>query len=455
MRQDGSRMPRRGSTGIRSRSARVPPHSARLRRPIDTEGEVTSVSIGPSDHPMRRTGFGVALNLVGIVIVIAYLVRQWQLGTVPAWTVPVGGFATLAWLATLLVPTRWANTTRVLLLVMTVGGAITAWPTNGLMIVPVIAAIITITTPAREPAWLGYCYAVIAGALIATTPLVSAARGDTGVTVEGVLSIEFAVVVALLGGINRRQSRARQEAATELAERTATMREEHAKASVLAARQSLARDMHDVLAHSLGGLVIQLDAVEAQLEAGETHAALARLGDARSMAASGLAEARRAVEALRSRSDVAASVSSSDLAASLIDLVDAHERLGGRIDFAQLGAARPVPDAVATALRRALQESLSNARKHAPGQSVTVRIEWGADSVDLTVSNPVAEAAVTGQLAISGGGRGLVGMTERFDELPKGRVTAVRRGDEFVVHASAAVPPAGPSAVPATAEEDR
>ena len=45
------------------------------------------------------------------------------------------------------------------------------------------------------------------------------------------------------------------------------MREEQARASALAARQTLARDMHDVLAHSLGGLVIQLDAVEAQLEA--------------------------------------------------------------------------------------------------------------------------------------------------------------------------------------------
>nr|WP_277348453.1 histidine kinase [Planctomonas sp. JC2975] len=217
------------------------------------------------------------------------------------------------------------------------------------------------------------------------------------------------------------------------------MREEQAKASALAARQSLARDMHDVLAHSLGGLVIQLDAVEAQLEAGETDAALARLGDARAMAASGLAEARRAVEALRAAPDAAPSVSSTDLAASLIDLVDAHESMGGRIDFEQRGTPREVPDALATALRRALQESLSNARKHAPGEQVTVRIDWTATSVGLTVSNVVPAMAPAGVLAVSGGRRGLAGMTERFDELPGGRVEATREGDAFVVRATASL----------------
>ncbi|MHA7985438.1 sensor histidine kinase [Rathayibacter sp. CAU 1779] len=392
-----------------------------------------------TEHPMRRTGFGIALNATGLAVVTIYLIQQWIVGVIPFWTLPVSAVAVLAWLVALALPTKWWGAIRVFLFITTASAAVVAWPTNGLLIIPVIVGILGISSPTTEAPWLGYAFAAVAAVLVATTPIVAAINGEAGVTIQGVLSIEFAVLIALLGGINRRQSRARQAAATALAERTATMREEQARASALAARQSLARDMHDVLAHSLGGLVIQLDAVEAQLEAGETAAALVRLHDARSMAASGLAEARRAVEALRSAPDAAPSVSSTDLAASLIDLVDAHERLGGRIDFEQRGTPHDVPDVLATALRRALQESLSNARKHAPDEQVTVRIDWTATRVGLTVSNAVPATIPTNPLATSGGGRGLAGMAERFDELPDGRVEAARDGDTFVVRATASL----------------
>lgn len=431
-------MPHRARAGIRASGTSAPGRAHQNDRCRTGVASVTA-----TDHPLRRTGFGIALNLVGMGVACGYLLRNWAIGVAPAWTLPIGIVVTLAWLAALLVPARWRVAFVALVAVMTVGGAITSWPTNGLMIIPLIAGLIAITSTELAPVWLGYAFGVVAAVLVATTPIVAAATGHA-VTVEGVLSLEFAVAVAVLAGVNRRQSRARQAAAAELAERTASMREEQAKASTLAARQSLARDMHDVLAHSLGGLVIQLDAVEAQLEAGKTDAALARLGDARSMAASGLAEARRAVEALRAEPDAAASVSSTDLAAALIDLVDAHERLGGVIEFEQSGAPRDVPDALATALRRALQESLSNARKHAPGLPVTVRIRWRPGTVELVVSNPVPTATPGDALAASGGGRGLLGMRERFDELPDGEVTAARVGDTFVVRASARLPVAEP-----------
>ncbi|HWD61338.1 MAG TPA: histidine kinase [Humibacter sp.] len=390
---------------------------------------------------LGRTGFGVALNAFGIVVVSTYLITERIAGDFSAWPFPFAVVAMVAWVAVLFVPDvgRLVLLVRFLFFIMVVFGALTAWPTNGLMIVPVVSAILVTTGGLEEPAWLGYLYALIAAGLVAAVPVAVAITGSDGVTVEGILSLEFAVAIAVLGGVNRRQSRARQESAVELAESAASVREEQAKAATLAARQSLARDMHDVLAHSLGGLVIQLDAVEAQLEAGKTDAALARLHDARSMAASGLAEARRAVEALRSPTDAAAPVASADLGASLIDLVDAHERLGGRVEFEQVGSPRDVPDALATALRRALQESLSNARKHAPGEPVTVRITWEDQRVELRVSNPMPKVEAAGGLAASGSGRGLAGMSERFAELPGGEVEARRDGGEFTVRAGAAV----------------
>lgn len=394
--------------------------------------------------PLRRTPFGIALNALGIVVVVAYLVPEFFGGKIPLpeLTVPLALISVLAWICVLVVPFHWFVVARVLFLVMVVAGALAAWPTNGLLIVPVISGVMQ-SGGLEHPPWTSYTYALIAAGCVVVVPVAVAVSGGKGVTVEGILSLEFAVLVALLAGINRRQARARQVAAAELAERTAAMREEQAKASALAARQSLARDMHDVLAHSLGGLVIQLDAVEAQLEAGKTDAALTRLHDARSMAASGLAEARRAVEALRTPTDARDSVSSVDLAAQLIDLVDAHERLGGRIDFEQLGTPVDVPERIATALRRALQESLSNARKHAPGEPVQLRITWHPDRVALEVANAVAVSADATrpgvELATTGSGNGLLGMRERFAELPGGTVETGVHDGRFEVRAEAAL----------------
>jgi signal transduction histidine kinase len=394
---------------------------------------------------LRRTPFGMLLNVVGLLVVIGYLIPQIVGGSVsPQWTTPFAVASVLAWIANVLTPVGWRRVSWGLYFVMVAAGATAAWSTNGLLIIPLISAIVQIAAAANPP-WLTYLYSLIGAGIVLVVPLTVAIGGGKGVTVEGILSLEFGVVVALLGGINRRQARARQAAAAELVERTAVMREEQAKASALAARQALARDMHDVLAHSLGGLVIQLDAVEAQLEAGKTDAALKRLHDARSMAASGLAEARRAVEALRSQTDATASVASADLAAQLIDLVDAHERLDGRIDFEQLGTPVDVTQSVATALRRALQESLSNARKHAPGEPVRVRISWHPQLVTLEVSNPVGADASTAhssgrggvQLATTGSGRGLGGMRERFAELPGGRVESGVEDGRFAVRAQA------------------
>lgn len=411
---------------------------------MTTGGRASVTDIQP-----RRTTFTILLNVLGMVVVATYLVLQSINGTVdyPQLVVPLAVASLLAWLGSLLVPLTWVGVSRVLYLAMVVTAAIAAWPTNGLLIVPVIAAVMQIGG-LEQPPWLTYLCALLAAGLVVVVPIAVSVTGGKGVTIEGILSIEFAVVVALLAGINRRQARARQVAAAELAERTAAMREEQAKAATMAARQSLARDMHDVLAHSLGGLVIQLDAVEAQLEAGKTDAALARLHDARSMAASGLAEARRAVEALRSPLDAQGSVSSADLAAQLIDLVDAHERLGGRIDFEQLGTPVDVSERVATALRRALQESLSNARKHAPGEAVQLRISWHPDRVALEVANavPVATTARGLELATTGSGKGLLGMRERFAELPGGTVETGVRDGRFEVRAEAALATVGGAA---------
>jgi signal transduction histidine kinase len=116
------------------------------------------------------------------------------------------------------------------------------------------------------------------------------------------------------------------------------------------------------------------------------------------------------------------------------------------------GDARPLSAGQATALQRALQEALSNARKHAPGAAVDARLDWQTERVLLTVSSPLVasaptpstpapstSAASTGvELARSGGGHGLEGMRERFAALPLGGSATAASGDgRFTVTAEA------------------
>jgi signal transduction histidine kinase len=242
------------------------------------------------------------------------------------------------------------------------------------------------------------------------------------VTLLGLVALEAGVVVGFLAGLSRRQFVVAEIRSRELIE-------EHSRTDVLAARAQLASEIHDVLAHSLGGLVIQLDAVDALLESGDSAAAAEKVRDARSLAADGLGEARRAVAALSEPpTDSSARVPAEQLIADVSALVRAHDSLGGTAELRQAGTGRDVSRPVELALRRAVQEGLTNARKHAPGERVVVALTWSSDAVELRISNPVGASS-----AAFSGGHGLVGMRERFAALPGGSASAEKSGGDFVV----------------------
>ena len=190
------------------------------------------------------------------------------------------------------------------------------------------------------------------------------------------------IVLAGFAGLSRRQFRLTEQQA-----RAASgARADHARGGAPGWR--LARDLHDVLAHSLGGLVIQLDAVDALLEAGDATSARERVVAARGLAADGLAEAR--ARSPRSRDPDGGRRRRRDRHRLPRDArrpgrraplrSAASPRCTSRVRRARSTAAQ------ATALQRALQESLSNARKHAPGAPVTPRSTGRMNGVLLTVS---------------------------------------------------------------------
>jgi signal transduction histidine kinase len=203
------------------------------------------------------------------------------------------------------------------------------------------------------------------------------------------------------------------------------LRQEQAQTSALAERNRLAREIHDVLAHSLSALSLQLETADALLERGSVEQARTLVTKAGQLAREGLVETRRAVGALRGDSrplpellDGLAAVYSADLGAPATVQVT--------------GEPRPLGADASLALFRTAQEAMTNVRKHAPGAPVTVDLTYEPEDVSLRVLNGPTPPGAARPLARSGSGYGLTGLRERA-ELAGGRFEAEPCGDGYRV----------------------
>ena len=180
------------------------------------------------------------------------------------------------------------------------------------------------------------------------------------------------------------------------------------QADVLGERARIAREIHDVLAHSLGALGIQIQAARAVLtDHQDIDRAVEILLTAQRMAADGLTETRRAVHALRS--------DSRPLDEELGRATATYgERYDVKVTLAIGGTPRPVPPDATVALLRTAQEALVNTAKHASGQQVTIRLDYAERDVRLTVVNHLNGTHVAGTEPGRAGGYGLTGMRERL-----------------------------------------
>jgi len=182
----------------------------------------------------------------------------------------------------------------------------------------------------------------------------------------------------------------------------------HARAQMLAERARIAREIHDILAYTLGSLFIQLDAAEALLcEGGDADQGRHLVGEARRLAAEGLEETRRAIAALRADP------------VTLPEALAALTKGNGRISQTISGSPRKLRPGAGLALYRTAQEALANACKHAPGAPVAMTLSFEDQTASLRVTNP-ARGSADGHpfpLAATGGGYGLYGLKERAELL--------------------------------------
>lgn len=202
----------------------------------------------------------------------------------------------------------------------------------------------------------------------------------------------------LIGMLNRVQHRAVDAAlsAAESAERAARA---EAQAAVLTERARIARDVHDVLAHTLAGINMQLELADALLDTGDLEKVRAANDKAHSLVKESLKQAQWTVHALREDS------------LPLVETLTATLESSGRRDALTVsGTPVDVPARVTQNLLRIAQESLTNAARHAPGGEVRVELAFAASSTALTIRNRRATRTVDAGV---GSGMGLIGMRER------------------------------------------
>jgi signal transduction histidine kinase len=253
--------------------------------------------------------------------------------------------------------------------------------------------------------------AIAVGALGFGSVVISALALGGPVPGEVIAEGALAAVAGLMTGASRRQYQARTYQAEQLLAERVRADAERDRAAALAERNRLGREIHDVLAHSLGALSVQLEAAHAVLETSKDQDRARRLVEkAHGLAVEGLEETRRAVHALRDEP---------------VDLAEQVAALAARegAGLTVLGQPRALSTDAGLAVYRAAQEALTNARKHAPGTEVWVRLDFSPETIVLVVNNGATGTVASSSLAGTGGGFGLRGMRERV-ELVGGRVRA-------------------------------
>ena len=260
----------------------------------------------------------------------------------------------------------------------------------------------------RSRLWMAVvCVAMLVSELAATD--ISIPAGESFAYKLGYFgSLVYPALIVLVVGLVRSNQKERTialQAQAELTHEEMAMRENFARQEE---RDRIARDMHDTLSHRLsmiavyaGGLAYRKD-----LNPEETRKSARTIRDE---AEAAVGDLREALHSLRSEGRI-------DPREGVESLVEGSRRAGMDVEVRYKQGAGPqslaeLSTMAGHALNRAVQEGLTNARKHAPGEPVTITIAALADALLITMSNPIAQAKEKG--SGNSGGYGIVGMRER------------------------------------------
>ena len=351
----------------------------------------------------------VAVSVVFTLIVVATVASDVVTGDaeVTPWQV-----ATIAGTAVALLFRRRAPLTVLIVVTLLTSVVTFSAESNLLLAVPIaLYAVAAFRSPVIGWVAAAATYLVTVVSLFVWLPVLSDRLGapsafDIPVVL---LTLAMADAVGVLLGTNTWQRAERVRALTERAEQLARERDNEARIATLAERSRIAREMHDIVAHSLSVMITLADGAGASLQRDPERAQLAldRLSETGRTA---LRDMRQLLSVLGDTTDAAPAREPAPGHADLAELVEQFRTAGLPARFSVHGV--PVADAaLELAVYRVVQEALTNVLRYARDpQRVAVTVDYGAaETTVVVVDDGQADIAATSV----GAGRGIIGMGER------------------------------------------
>jgi signal transduction histidine kinase len=302
---------------------------------------------------------------------------------------------------------------------------------------PLLVALYTAAAYARRDRALAVGVITAAALVVLNLPAVAGAR-DFGDIVQPFVMVGGAWVL----GENTRARLRQRELLRERAERAERERAEQAKIGALEERARIAREIHDVVAHSVSVIGIQAGAARRSIDE-HPERAKGSLTAIEEVSREAMAELRRALGVLRTQRDEAELTPQPGLGV-LEELVD-HFRLSGLdVEVSTVGEPWRLPFGLDLAAYRVVQEALTNTLKHSEAGVAKVRIDYRPDGLELTIeeeggsrgSRSVADEGVVNRTHVPriSSGHGLLGMRERV-AMFGGTLDAGHGSEGFIVTA--------------------
>jgi len=318
------------------------------------------------------------------------------------------------------------------------------------IVVQVLVSFLDVPGGAREN-WGVVAYVLAMWAFGAYNPLRAAVLG-LGVALAGVIVVtvedvrvpaDEAFSVALVGSLTWLAGvvlRRRSLLADEAAERAAALERDHrdTEEAVAEERARIARELHDVVAHSVSVMTVQAGAARMLLST-DPQRAVAPLLAVEEAGRQALAELRRLLGILRTEDSRTGLVPQPDID-DLPDLIETFRAAGLLVELVEHGDVRPVAPGPGLAAYRIVQEALTNTLKHAGAEHVVLTVEYGADQLRIEVRDDGRRP----HRAAGHGGHGLAGMRERAAVYGGALEAGPEDGGGYAVRASLPIEQAAP-----------